>query len=72
MLLGVLCVGLAPGQPGIAAGAQPQMVSTGASGQRLPFTGLPAATPGAARPVQPVRTWVRRRDGSSGTLKLQM
>jgi len=68
MLLGVVCAGLAPGQPGIAAGAQPQMVSTGAPGQRLPFSGLPAA-----RPVQPVRTeLVRRRDGSSGTLKVQM
>jgi len=53
ILMWVLCIG----QPGIATGAQPQMVSTGASGQRMAFAGLPAMTPGAAaaaRPIQPV------------------
>ena len=50
-----------PGQPGLAPGAQPQMVSTGgggaAPGQRLSFAGLPPSATGAAaagRPMQPV------------------
>ena len=65
-----LCVGLGPGQPGIAPGAgagvgvqQPQMVSVGGGGgpapglplQRVPFAGLPATAPAAGRPIQPVR-----------------
>jgi len=70
-----MCVGLAPGQPGIPAGAQPpQMVSTGASGQRLAFAGLPATTPAGAthvaRPIQPVTNYCVVLTLTPGTLKI--